>query len=150
LVAIEKGGVVNGAVMMDLAPAVIEQAEDARGAESEIEDGCGAFETAPFLADGVENFSRNVKRIIVKLDGDVGWAREKALVNTANLRPATLDAAERVVHGTLVGWGPILAHEDEVAGVKGTIKLSESVTRMGEIAEIFVAGNGVERRGKSG
>jgi hypothetical protein len=150
LVAIEEGGVVDGAVVMDLAPAVIEQAEDARGAEGEIEDGGGAFETAPFAADGVENFPRDMKRIIVKLDGGAGWAGEKSLVNTANLWPAALDAAEGIVHGNFVGWGPILAHEDKVASVKGTIKLSESVTRMGEIAEIFVAGDGVERRGKSG
>ena len=44
----------------------------------------------------------------------------------------------------------LLAHEHDVTSVEGAIKLSESVTRMSQIAEIFVTGDGFNCRGKSG
>jgi hypothetical protein len=150
LVAIEESGIFDGTVVVDLAPAAVEETEDARGAEGEIEGGSGTFKAAAFVADGVEKFSRDVERISVELDGDASGAGEDAFVDAADFGPATFHAADGIVHGSVVEGGPILTHEENVASVKGTIKLSESVTRMSEIAKIFVAGDGIERRGESG
>ena len=129
---------------MDLAPALVEEAEDARGAEGELENGGGAFVAATFAADGKEDVAGKVDRVIVKLDGDAGGAGEKAFVDAANFGPAALGAAKRIAHGGVVGRRPVFTHEDEVAGVEGAIKLSESVAGVGEVAKIFVAGNGIE------
>ena len=145
LIAVEERGVVDGAVMMDLAPVMAKETEDARGAEGEFEDGGGALKAAELAADNVEGFSTEVKGIVVELDGDLGLAGEESLVDAADFWPAALDAAEGIVHGDVVGRRPVLAHEDEIAGVESAIELRERVPRMGEVAEIFVAGNGVKR-----
>ena len=148
LAAIEESGVVGGTVVVDLAPVLIEEAEDAGGAEGQVECGGSGFEAAAFTADGVENFSRDVQRIMMEFNGNASAAGEEAFVNAADFGPATLDATDGIVHGNVVERGPILAHEDDVSGVKGTIELSESVTRMSEIAKIFETGDGIERGGK--
>ena len=123
LVTVEEGGVVDGAVVVDLAPAGVEEAEDASGAEGEVESSGNANEAAAFAANGVEEITREVEGVMVKLDGDGGGAREEAFVNTADFGPAALDAAERIVHGDVVGRAPVFAHEDDVAGVEGAIEL---------------------------
>jgi hypothetical protein len=148
LVAIEESGVVDGTVVVDLAPVVIEEAENARGAEGQVECGGSGFEAAAFTADGVENLSRDVQRIMVEFNSNASGAGEETFVNATDFGPATLDATNGIVHGNVVERGPILAHEDDVAGVKGTIELSESVTGMSEIAKIFETGDGIERGGK--
>jgi len=91
-----------------------------------------------------------VERIIVELDGDADGAGENAFVDAADFGPTAFHAAEGIVHGDVVEGGPILAHEHDVTSVEGAIKLSESVTRMSQIAEIFVTGDGFNCRGKSG
>ena len=135
---------------MDLAPVVVEEAEDARGAKRKIEGGGGGFEAAAFVANGVEGFAGNVERIVVELDGDARGAEKKFFVDATDFRPAAFGAAEGIVHGDVVGGRPVLAHEDDVSGIKGAIKLRERVTRMRKIAKIFVAGDGIERGGESG
>ena len=150
LVAIEEGGVVAGTVVVDLAPVVVEEAEDARGAKREIESGGGGFEVGAFVAHGVKSFAGNVERIIVELGGDTRGTEKKFFVDATDFGPAPFGAAEGIVHGDVVGGGPVLAHEDDVSGVKGAIKLRERVTWMREIAKIFVAGDGIERGGESG
>lgn len=131
LIAVEESGIVDGAVVMDLAPVMVEKTEDARGAEGEFEDGGGTLKAATLAADGVEGFSAEMKGIAVELDGDAGLAGEESFVDAADFRPAALDAAEGIVHGDVVGRRPVLAHEYEVSGVKGAIKLREGVARMG-------------------
>jgi len=150
LVAIEEGGVVTGTVVVDLAPVVIEEVKDARGAERKIESGGGRLEVGALVAYGEERFTGDVEGIIVELDGDAGAAEKKFFVDATDFGPAAFGATEGIVHGDAVGGGPVLAHEDDVSGVKSTIKLRERVTRMGEIAKIFVAGDGIERGGESG
>jgi len=131
LIAVEKSGIVNGAVMMDLAPVMVEKTEDARGTEGEFEDGRGTLKAAALAADDIEDFSTEVKGIVVELNGEASLASEEPFVDAADFRPAALDAAEGVVHGDVVGRGPVLAHEDKVAGVEGAIELRECVARMG-------------------
>lgn len=139
--AIEESGIVNGTVVVDLAPTLIEEAKDARGAEVQFENGGGAFVAASFAADGVEDISGDVESVIVEFDGDTSRAGEDAFVDTANFLPTAFAAVEWTVYTGVVGGRPIFAHEDEVASVKGTIKLSESVAGVGEIAQVFMAGD---------
>ena len=89
-----------------------------------------------------------MERIIVELDGEPDGAGEEAFVDAADFGPTVFDAAEGIVHRDVIEGGPILAHEHNVSSVEGAIELSESVTRMSEIAEIFETGDGVEVRRK--
>src|SRR5580692_7120271 len=109
---------------------MIEKAEDAGGAEGEIGDSVWSFEAASFAANGKEDFAGDVERVIVELDGDASGAGKKLFVHAADFGPAAFDPAERIVHGNFFEGRPILAHEDDVAGIKCAIKLSESVARM--------------------
>jgi hypothetical protein len=143
--AVEESGIVDGAVVMDLAPVVIEQAEDARRTEGKIEDGGGGFKAATLAADGVEQFTRDVERIVVELGRNASGPSEKFFVHTADFGPAAFGAADGIVQGDVVGRRPILSHEDDVSRVKCAIKLSESVTWMSEITKIFEAGDGIEQ-----
>jgi hypothetical protein len=150
LVEVELGGVVDGAVVMDLSPVMFEKAEDASGAEGQLGDGGGSFEATAFATYGKEDFAGDVERVIVELNGDASRAGKKLFVDAPDFGPAAFDAAEGIVHGNFVEGRPILPHEDDVAGIKCAIKLRESVTRMREIAKVFVTGDGIERGGKSG
>ncbi len=96
--------------MVDLAPVVIKQPEDASGAEGKFGDGGGSFQASAFATYRVKKFGGNVQGIIVELDGDADGAGENAFVDAANFRPTALDAAEGIVHGDVVEGGPILAH----------------------------------------
>ena len=145
LVAVEIGGIFDGAVVVDLAPVMVEQAEDAGGAEVEFGDGSLRFEMATFAADGVENFSRDMQRIVVELEGDARGTIEEPLVDATDFGPAALGAAERIVHGNVVEGRPVLAHEQDVAAIESAIELGKRMTGMGEIAKIFKTGDGVER-----
>ena len=150
LVEVQLRGVVDGTVVVDLAPMVIEQAKDARGAEDEIADGGKGFETAALAAHGEERFAGDVQRIAVELHGDACGAGEKMFIDAADFRPAAFDAADRIIHGNFFKGRPVLSHENDVASIECTIKLRKSMTRMSEITEIFVTGDGIERGGKSG
>ena len=149
-VEVELGGVVDRTVVVDLAPVMIEEAEDTGGAEGEIGDGGCSFEATAFTTHGKEDFAGDVERVIVELDGDACRAGKKFFVDAADFGPAAFDAAEGIVHGDFFEGRPILPHEDDVAGIKCAIKLSQSVTRMREIAKVFVTSDGIERGGKSG
>ena len=48
MVAIEESGIFDGAVVVDLAPALIEESEDASGANGEIKNGGWTFVAAAF------------------------------------------------------------------------------------------------------
>ena len=150
LVEVELGGIVDGTVVVDLSPVMFEKAEDAGGAEGQLGDGGGSFEATAFATYGKEDFAGDVERVIVELDGDASGAGKKLFVHAADFGPAAFDPAERIVHGNFFEGRPILAHEDDVAGIECAIKLRESVTRMREIAKVFVTGDGIERGGKSG
>jgi hypothetical protein len=150
LVAVEECGIFYGTMVMDLAPVVIEKTEDSRGSEIEIENRDGTFQTAAFAADGVKQFAGNVKRVIVEFDADADGPGEEFFIDTADFGPAALDATHGIIHGDVVRRRPVLAHEEDVASVKGSIKLSQGVTRVSEITEIFVASDGIERCGKCG
>jgi hypothetical protein len=149
-VAVELGRIFDGAVVVDLAPVVIEEAIDAGGAEGKFGDGGGSFQAAAFATNGVEKLAGNVERIAAELDGDADGTGKEAFVDAANFRPTALDAADGIVHGDVVERGPILTHEHNVSGVEGAVELNESVTRMSEIAKIFETGDRVKSGRKSG
>ena len=150
MIAIEESRVVDGPVMMDLAPAMIEKAEDAGRAKGKIEGDGRGFEAAAFATNGVEDFSGNVKRVVEELDGNAGGTGEKFFVDATDFGPAAFGAAKGVIEGDIVSRRPILPHEDDISSVKCTIELSQSVTGMGKITKIFEAGDGIEQGGKSG
>lgn len=135
--------------MVDLAPVMIQKTENAGSSESQVEGGNGTFEAATFATDRVKNLARNVQRIVEKFHSNTSGSEEELFVDTANLRPTAFDAADRIIHGDIVEGRPILAHEDNVLSIKGTIKLRECMTRMGEIAKILVTGDGIECSGES-
>jgi len=150
LVAVEQSGIFHGTVMVHLAPMVIEKAVNPRGAKRQIQSAGLGLQTATFPAHRVKNLSRHVQGVIMEFDREARRSIEQPLVHAANFGPAALDAADRIVHGDVVEGRPILPHEHDVAGVKCAIKLRECVARVGEIAKIFEAGDGIERGGKSG
>ena len=51
------------------------------------------------------------------------------------------DPAERVIHGNEGRIFPVLGHKLKIAFVECTIKLTQSLSRLAKIAQVFVAGN---------
>jgi len=135
---------------MDLTPLVADETEDARGADGENKTGGGAFVDTAFAAHGVEDVSCNMQSVTIERGGDVSGAGKEALIDAADFGPAALDATQRIIHGDVVGGTPIFLHERDVAVVEGAIELSEGVARVGEVAQIFLTGDGVKFCGYCG
>lgn len=135
LIGGEERGVVDGAVVMDLAPPAIMETENACGADGKIEGLAAGGEMAAFPADGVEEFAGLVERVIEEFDVDSSGALENASVDRADVLPAALDTANGVVERSVSGVIPILLHEREIASVEGTIELRESVKRCSRIGD---------------
>src|SRR5262245_48407498 len=99
LIGREQLRVLDRAVMVHLAPVASGvAAEEAAGADGEIEGLALALEAAALASDGPEHTARDVQRVVAELDVDPGGTCEDALIDRADSRPAALDAAQRIVH----------------------------------------------------
>ncbi len=94
--------------MVDLPPAAGRTAEDARGADRQVEPDGAALEAPPLPAHRVEDRVRPVDGVVVELDEETAVAPEEPLVHRADGRPAARDAAQRIVHHRVIGRLPVL------------------------------------------
>jgi hypothetical protein len=147
LVSGEELGIFDGAVVMDLAPLGFDAAKDARGAEVQVEASFSCFqvgfEVAAFATHCVENIVKDVHGVVVKFHGHFVGTVKDTLVDRFDFLPAAFDAAKGIVHGDFQGVVPVFGHAGEVAVVEGAVELREGLDGLGEVAEIFLAGDGL-------
>ena len=126
LVLAEKLGVIYGAMVMHLAPRAIDLREDARGANGQGQIEALDAEVTALAANRIEHFGRLMDGVVPELDVDLCRTREEALVDRTDRVPAALDATEWVVHGNVLGRGPVRCHKRHIPAVEGTVELNES------------------------
>src|SRR5215469_16055311 len=137
-------------MVVHLTPVMIQKTIDTRSAKRQIERCTLRLDAATFPAYGIEKLSRDVQRIVVQFHGNAYGAIKNLFVHATDFGPAALNAADRIVHRSVVEGRPVLPHQHDVARIECAIELRERVTGMGEIAEILESGDGLERGGNSG
>jgi hypothetical protein len=131
--------IIDGAVVVQLAPTIGLETENAGGADNQVDGRTGGSEMAAFATDGEEQLWRGVERIVDELDLNDGWAREDALVDGTNVFPAAADAPNRIIERSLGSRVPVLLHVREIAPVEGTVELRKSEQRVSGIFDGFPA-----------
>ncbi len=77
----------------------------------------------------------------MKLDLHARRAGEDALIHRTDLRPAALDAAERIIHGDVWGILPVLGHQSQIAAIEGTVELHQRLLGFAERDRVLAAGD---------
>src|SRR6185437_1629276 len=103
LIGSQESWIVDGTMVMHLAPPTIASAKDSAGADGEVEPHVVPLERPAFATHGVEHISDHVNRVVVEFDPHATCTLEHALVHRTNFRPAAFDTAQWVVHGGGVG-----------------------------------------------
>ena len=103
LIAPKQEGIDDGAVVVDLLPGPIDEAEDAARPNGQVDPPLAVIEITFFPSDGDKDVARDRDFEIPKLDPHPG-PPEYVLIDLANFRPAPLRPSEGVAHGNI---GPV-------------------------------------------
>src|SRR3989344_7835740 len=114
---------------MHLLPAAVQLAENAAGANREIETPAVALEITALPAHGVKESLGFVQRVIMEFDVDLCRPVEYPLIDSADFFPTATQTAKGIGHGDLLRPRPVTAHGAEVAGVEGAVKAYECIQR---------------------
>src|SRR5258706_2241176 len=128
---------------MDLPPSGTDPAKDPGGANGQVEGVRPVLEPPALAADRVEDLIRFVQGVVVELDPQPRRAAKDPLVHRADLVPAALDPAERIVHRRVARLLPVLGHEREVARVQRAVELGERLPGLPDVPEIFPSRDGL-------
>src|ERR1700678_1905281 len=136
-----ENGIFNRAVVMNLSPSVIDEAEQSAGAELQIQRIFVALQHALFPADSAKRVAEVVQGKVVKLYVDRRRRTEDAFINLANFVPSISNASDRMRHGGLIRRNPIALHQHQVAGVERAIELAQCAEWVSGIDWLFTPGS---------
>src|SRR5471030_2287854 len=98
LIRLQQRGILDRTVMMQLLPSALRVAEEARSPNRQRHSLSVTFEPPALSSHDEKRAAKIVNAIVEKLEVIVIGPREQARVHGADLGPAALDAAQRIVH----------------------------------------------------
>ncbi len=123
LIVAQQAWIIDGAMVVNLPPATVDQDEYPRRPDREVYDDLAASKLAALSADRLKDVRVFVNRIVPELDMNSCGSVEEPFVDASYRLPAARDTAKRVRHDRLGSQQPGRRHPVEVAAIERAIEV---------------------------